>query len=60
MFVNNMLLRRIAYLVTQDDDRRILTDVDVLIEGDRIVTIGKRLPAQDEEIDCHERIVMPG
>ena len=31
-------------LVTVDDDYRILHDVDVLIEGDKIHSIGKNLP----------------
>lgn len=55
-----MLLKQCSYLVTQDAQRRILEDVDVLIEHGSIAKVGKGLEASGEVIDCSGRIVMPG
>lgn len=56
-----MILQNIRFLVTQNDKREILTDVDVLIRENQIKKIGPRLDTEGEEvIDCQKKIVMPG
>lgn len=55
-----MLLEDIRFLVTQDEERRILTDVDLLVEDGRIDEIGEDLSAPGERIDCSGKAVMPG
>jgi cytosine/adenosine deaminase-related metal-dependent hydrolase len=49
-------------VLTMDGSKRVLTDHDVLVNGDRITAIGPRLevPAGTEEIDATGGIVMPG
>ncbi|MDD9952711.1 MAG: amidohydrolase [Candidatus Woesearchaeota archaeon] len=54
-----MLLKNCRFLVTQNDDREILEDVDVKIEGNQIAEIGNNLH-DDAIIDCSNKIVMPG
>jgi 5-methylthioadenosine/S-adenosylhomocysteine deaminase len=58
--LRSMLLHNCKYVVTQNAKREILENVDILIENDRIVGIGKGLKSKDEIIDCSQRIVMPG
>ncbi|MEM8655630.1 MAG: 8-oxoguanine deaminase [Pseudomonadota bacterium] len=53
------LIRRAAHVVTMDDTRRILRDVDILMEGGQISAIGPGLSA-DEVIDGSECVVTPG
>jgi 5-methylthioadenosine/S-adenosylhomocysteine deaminase len=58
-----MLLQNCRYVVTQNGDREILEHVDILIEGNSIIEIGKGLARKhpkEKAIDCSERIVMPG
>lgn len=56
-----MILRDIRYLVTQNDKREVLEHVDLLIEGDEITGIGRRIPTGDHRvIDCSNKVVMPG
>ncbi len=55
-----MLLKNCRYLVTQNEFRDILENVDVLVEGNRIKQIGKDLNSKDDSIDCSNRIVLPG
>src|SRR3989338_3264893 len=57
-----MLLKNCRYIVTQDCNRRILENCDVLIEGNTIARMGKNLKngRGEEEIDCSGKIVMPG
>jgi len=54
-----LLLKNCRYLVTQDAGRRVLENVDVLVEGTRIAKIGKNLKGE-ETIDCSGSLVMPG
>jgi len=57
----SLLLKRCKFLVTQDPARRILQDTDVLVDGTKIVKIGKSIKAAcDEIIDCSTSLVMPG
>lgn len=56
-----MILKNIRYLVTQNEDRQILENVDLLIHGDRIAGIGREIPVGDHRvIDCSNKAVMPG
>lgn len=54
-------LLKCGWLVTMDETLGDLADAELLIVGDRIAAIGRRLSADhDEEIDAHEMIVAPG
>ncbi|MFB6145932.1 MAG: amidohydrolase family protein [Candidatus Nanohaloarchaea archaeon] len=54
-----MILKNIRFLVTQNREREIFENVDLEIKDDRIKSIGRGLNGR-REIDCSERIVMPG
>jgi 5-methylthioadenosine/S-adenosylhomocysteine deaminase len=49
-------------VLTMDDQRTLLRDADVLVEGERIAAVGPDLqaPAEAVEIDASRGIVMPG
>jgi cytosine/adenosine deaminase-related metal-dependent hydrolase len=53
---------RHATVLTMDDARRVLTDTDVLVVGDRVAEIGPALAAPSEalEIDATGGLLMPG
>lgn len=55
-----MILKNIRYLVTQNDRREILENVDLRIRGDRISAIGDLNPVDERVIDCSQKVVMPG
>lgn len=55
-----MLLSNARYVVTQDDDRRVLEDVDIRTEDGRIEKVGKNLEADGETVDCSGKAVLPG
>ena len=55
-----ILLKDIGYLVTQDDDRRILRDVDLLVKDGIVEEIGHLNGPADETIDCRGMVVIPG
>ncbi len=56
-----MILKNIRYLVTQNADRQVLENVDILVEGDEIAGIGRGLDARGHDvIDCSRKVVMPG
>jgi len=59
MEVKIMLLKNCRYIVTQNKNRTILQNYDVLIDGNRILKVGKNLNA-GAKIDCSKKIVMPG
>ena len=54
-----MLIKNCSYIVTQDSKRRILKDYDILIEGDRILNIAKKIKGK-ADIDGSGRVWMPG
>ncbi len=66
----SLLLKNCRYVVTQDPNRRVLENADVLIEGGRITRVGKTgkldgagKPGKTkpgEVIDCSSSLVMPG
>ncbi|MBK8481949.1 MAG: 8-oxoguanine deaminase [Proteobacteria bacterium] len=56
-----LLLRNIYHLVVGDVADTRLRDVDVLIDGPRIVDVGNNLPrGEAESIDCSTKLVLPG
>ncbi len=54
-----MLLKNCRIVVTQNGARKILKDVDILVEEGRIKEIGRNLPKEGEAIDCSKKLVMP-
>jgi 5-methylthioadenosine/S-adenosylhomocysteine deaminase len=57
------LLKNIRYLITQNKERQVLENVDVLIHQDEIHEIGRGLSDYlnpETVIDCSEKVVMPG
>ncbi|WP_299554083.1 8-oxoguanine deaminase [uncultured Tateyamaria sp.] len=54
------LIRRAAYAVTMDDDRRVLRDVDVLLQDGQVAGIGHGLEAAAEVVDGSGCVVTPG
>ncbi|RDD54178.1 MAG: amidohydrolase [Candidatus Korarchaeota archaeon NZ13-K] len=55
-----ILIRNVSYLVTQDSERRILRDKDILIKDGVIERIGNFSTAADEVIDGRGMIAIPG
>jgi 5-methylthioadenosine/S-adenosylhomocysteine deaminase len=55
----SLLLKNCRFVITQDKARKVLEKIDVLVEGNIISKIGKKL-AGDEVIDCSRSLVMPG
>ncbi len=55
------LIRNCMAVATMDADRTVLTDADVLLEGNRIAQVGRDLPSTaDEIIDGRRLVVIPG
>lgn len=57
------LLKNVRFLVTQNEEREVLENVDVLIYQDEIYEIGRGLTDYvnpETVIDCSEKIVIPG
>lgn len=57
------LLKNVRYLVTQNQEREVLENVDVLIHEDEVYEIGRGLLDYinpETVIDCSEKIVIPG
>jgi 5-methylthioadenosine/S-adenosylhomocysteine deaminase len=56
-----VILKNIRYLVTQNSEREVLENVDVLIHDSEIAAIGKNIPRGSHEVvDCSNKVVMPG
>jgi len=56
-----MILKNIRYLVTQNENRTVLENVDVEIQDEKIISIGKKLETSNQKtIDCSNKVVMPG
>jgi 5-methylthioadenosine/S-adenosylhomocysteine deaminase len=55
-----ILIKRLKFLVTQDDDRRILRDKDILIKEGVIEKIGDLHESADEVIDGRDLVAIPG
>ncbi len=56
------LLKNCMIVLTQNEKREELADVDIFISGTRVKAIGKKLqvPDQVKEFDCSNKLVMPG
>lgn len=55
------LLIQHGLILTQDNNHRILSDTDIAVKSGQIVSIGKNLPYQCENvIDASQKVVMPG
>ena len=56
------LIRRASVVVTMDEARRVLRDVDVLVEGSSIKAVGPDLLVKPgtEVVNGHDRVVLPG
>lgn len=55
-----MILKDARFVITQDEERRILEHVDVRITDNTITEIGENLRTDDEVIDCSNKAVLPG
>ncbi|MBI3032982.1 amidohydrolase [Candidatus Woesearchaeota archaeon] len=57
-----MLIKNCSYVVTQNNDREILENIDILIQGTTIIKIGKNLNSKknDVVISGKNKMVMPG
>jgi len=54
-----VLIKNCSYIVTQDPKRRILKDYDILLEGDRIIHLAKRIKGR-ADLDGKGKVWMPG
>ena len=57
-----MILKNCRFVITQDEKRSILENIDIRIEGSVIKDISKDIVQHSDEqvIDCSVKIVMPG
>jgi len=61
--MKSLKLSNIGQLVTFNSEHQemvVLEQVDIAIEGDTIVEIGKNLNPTDDQIDCDQKLVSPG
>lgn len=54
------LLKNCAYILTQDNKKRVLKNSSIMIDGDRVSKIGDIKESADEVIDCAHFLAMPG
>jgi len=59
-----LLLENIRFLIiTQNEERKVLENVDILVKQDRIFEIGKNLSdhySPKKVLDCSNKVVLPG
>lgn len=59
-----LLVKGISYLITMDDQRQIITDAALVVEGNTIVKVGKQNQLEkgqyDSVIDAKGKICLPG
>ncbi|MBI1971206.1 amidohydrolase [Candidatus Woesearchaeota archaeon] len=58
-----MILRNCRYVITQDGERAILENADIIIKDNAILSLGKNIVAGPEDhdiLDCTNCIIMPG
>ncbi|MBW6461905.1 MAG: amidohydrolase [DPANN group archaeon] len=55
-----LLLKDCTQVLTQDNKRNILKDIDILIKDGIITVIGKNLSTTGKMIDCKDKLAMPG
>ena len=57
----SVLIRNARAIVTCDQEDRVYYDADLLIQGPKIVKIGRDLKDQaDQVVDAHDKFVYPG
>jgi len=56
----SILLKNCRYIITQNKQRQVIENQDILIKNNLIEKIGKITEEADEVIDCSEFIAMPG
>ena len=57
-----LLIDNIAQLVTGADERPVVSDAAVVLDGDRVAWVGEAsaAPDADERVDAEGRAVIPG
>lgn len=59
--MRSILLKNGTALIHDDNDQVDAVETDILIEGDKIVTIAKDISAPGAEvIDCSDKLISPG
>lgn len=59
--MSTILLKNIHYLVTNNEHKDKLKNIDLLIEENRIAEIGKNISSKNAEVvDCATKLVIPG
>ncbi|MEA4894907.1 MAG: 8-oxoguanine deaminase [Oscillospiraceae bacterium] len=58
--MSSLLIKNIRHLVTNDKDKSVLHNVNLLIRDGVIVSIGKDEPDTDESVDASAMVVYPG
>lgn len=57
--MEGLLLKNCRFVVTQNPSREILSNMDIMIENDKITKIEKNISFSGEIIDCSGKIAMP-
>ncbi|NIM47089.1 MAG: amidohydrolase family protein [Candidatus Aenigmarchaeota archaeon] len=55
-----MLIKNARFIVTQNKERQIIENKDILISENKIIEIGNKLSKDDEVINASNKIVIPG
>ena len=55
-----LLIKNVTYLVTCDDDNRVLKEVNVFVEDGIIKSIGADVQTADDVIDGSHMVMYPG
>ena len=55
-----LLIKNVKYLVTCDDDNRVLKEVNVFVEDGIIKSIGTNIQTADDVIDGSHMVMYPG
>lgn len=63
--MTNIILKNCRFVVTQNNKREILEDIDIEIQNKKIKKIGKNIKSKNagknpEIIDCSNKIILPG
>ena len=58
---NSILLKNCLAVATVNDSDEVISDADILIEGNQISAVGKNINAEaDEIINCENKVALPG
>ena len=58
--MQEILIEKAMTVITMDDERRVLTDADVLIRGGQIAAVGQGLTTTGERVSGRGSVVTPG